>query len=557
MTTLLEQPMETNDVSSNVSFNDFNLPSFLRDGLKRLGFTSPTDIQGEAIPTLMSGQDLIAQSQTGSGKTGAFALPMLARITRNSRDIQALVMLPTRELCLQVTSVVKQLAGPAVRVTTIYGGASMGGQIRGLSQGGYQVVIGTPGRLRDHLNRGTLRLDRLRMVVLDEADEMLDRGFVQDIEAILEAAPPPAQRQTALFSATLPEWVLDTARRQLKPDHASITISSEGHGLDIEHKIYDMKLPDKTVALRHLLDTNAEEPILVFARTKHGVKKLAARLQEEGYSADGLQGNLSQRAREDVMAAFRHRRIRVLVATNVGARGLDVSGISHVINFDLPESPELFTHRVGRTGRNGASGIAITFLTSEDRIKWREIERSMKDAGIEYTRQPWDGPKATPGSTDTVIIQPRPGEFRRSLGAPGARKFEGGREYGSDFGALRRFENNREGGRDFSAPRRFEGDRERRQEFGAPRRFEKRNDAPRDFGANRFEGDAEPGNEAFPARRYDRATERKGGFGPGKRFDRPANGRSRAGESGGGRNFENDDRGGFKGSRSSKFKKSY
>ena len=571
MTTLLEQPVET---TNNTSFNDFNLPSFLREGLKRLGFTSPTGIQSEAIPVLMTGQDLIAQSQTGSGKTGAFAIPMLARITRNSRDLQALVMVPTRAPCLQVPDVVQPLAGPAVRVTPIYGGASMGGQIRGLSQGGYQVVIGTPGRLRDHLNRGTLRLDKLRMVVLDEADEMLDRGFVQDIEAILEAAPPSAQRQTALFSATLPEWVMETAVKQLKPGHASITVSPEGQGPDIEHRIYDMKLPDKTVALRHLLDTNSDESILVFARTKHGVKKLAARLQEEGYSADGLQGNLSQRAREDVMAAFRHRRIRVLVATNVGARGLDVSGISHVINFDLPESPELFTHRVGRTGRNGASGIAITFLTGEDRLKWREIERSMKEAGIDYNRMPWDGPRATPGATDTVIIQPRPGEFRRSLGAPG-RKFDGGREYGSDFGAPRRFEGerdrnsdfgaprrfegDRERGNNFGAPRRFEGDRERRQErdFGAPRRFEKR-DTSRDFAAPRFEGEAEPGNENFPARRYDRASERKGNFGPGKRFDRPANSNSRQDrEFDKPRRFENNDRGGFKGGRTAKFKKDF
>lgn len=559
MTTLLERPVET----TNTSFNDFNLPSFLREGLKRLGFVSPTGIQSEAIPTLMTGQDLIAQSQTGSGKTAAFAIPMLARVTRNSRELQALVMVPTRELCLQVTNVVKQMAGPAVRVTPIYGGASMGGQIRGLSQGGYQVVIGTPGRLRDHLNRGTLRLDKLRMVVLDEADEMLDRGFVQDIEAILEAAPPAAQRQTALFSATLPEWVMETAVKQLKPGHASITISSEGHALDIEHRIYDMKLPDKTVALRHLLDTNPDESILVFARTKHGVKKLAARLQDEGYSADGLQGNLSQRAREDVMAAFRHRRIRVLVATNVGARGLDVSGISHVINFDLPESPELFTHRVGRTGRNGASGIAITFLTGEDRLKWREIERSMKEAGIEYTRMPWDGPRATPGATDTVIIQPRPGEFRRSLGAPG-RRFDGGREYGSDFDKPRRFEGDRERGSDFGGPRRFEGDRERRpaRDFGEPRRFEKR-DNPRDFAAARFEGEAEPGNTTFPARRYDRASERKGNSFPGKRFDRPANGNGnsrpdRDREFGKPRRFENNERGGgFKGGRSSKFKRDF
>jgi ATP-dependent RNA helicase DeaD len=532
LTTLLEQPIETPETTA-ASFNDFNLPTFLREGLKRLGFTSPTGIQSQAIPFLMDGQDLIAQSQTGSGKTAAFAIPLLARITRQSRDLQALIMLPTRELCLQVTGVIKQLAGPAVRVTPIYGGASMGGQIRGLSQGGYQVVVGTPGRLRDHLNRGTLRLDRLRMVVLDEADEMLDRGFVQDIEAILEAAPPPAQRQTSLFSATLPDWVLQTAVKQLRPGFASIIVSPDaGKGLDIEHKIYDMKLADKTVALRHLLDTNSSEPMLVFARTKHGVKKLAARLQDEGYSADGLQGNLSQRAREDVMAAFRHRKIRVLVATNVGARGLDVSGISHVINFDLPESPELFTHRVGRTGRNGASGIAITFLTGEDRLKWREIERSLKDAGIEYNRQAWDGPKAAPGA-EPAIIQPKPGEFRRSNG----------------FGAPRRFEDNRERGNGYGAPRRFEGDRERSNGFGAPRRFENRDQGNSFSAPRRFEGEAERGNEANPPRRYDRS-------GPGS-FNRTGpKGRSNA-ESGGPRRFENSERGNFKGPKGPRFSKGY
>ncbi len=549
MTTLLEQSMEQPTEISGASFNEFNLPPFLLEGLKRLGFTSPTGIQSQAIPFLMDGQDLMAQSQTGSGKTGAFAVPLLARVTRQSRDLQALVMVPTRELCLQVTQVIKQLAGPAIRVTPIYGGASMGGQIRGLAQGGYQVVVGTPGRLRDHLNRGTLRLNKLRMVVLDEADEMLDRGFLQDIEAILEAAPPVAQRQTALFSATLPQWVMETAASQLRPGYASIVVSPDaGKGLDIEHKIYDMKLADKTVALRHLLDTNAAEPMLVFARTKHGVKKLAARLQEEGYSADGLQGNLSQRAREDVMAAFRHRKIRVLVATNVGARGLDVTGISHVINFDLPESPELFTHRVGRTGRNGASGIAITFLTGEDRLKWREIERSLKDAGIDYNRQTWDGPKATPGS-ETIIIQPRPGEFRRSFEGnrdrnfEAPRRFENSRERGNDFGAPRRFEGNRErGGNDFAAPRRFEGDRDRNSEAAAPRRFEKRDQSSSFSAPRRFEGEAEPGNEAGAPRRYDRSTafNRTGPKGRGN------------GGSGAPRRSENGERSNFKGPKFSK-----
>ncbi|MDB5082479.1 MAG: hypothetical protein JWP00_4403 [Chloroflexi bacterium] len=541
MTILLEQPTEL----TGASFNDFNLPPFLSEGLKRVGFANPTGIQSEAIPLLMSGQDLVAQSQTGSGKTGAFAIPLLARITRQSRDLQALVMVPTRELCLQVTNVIKQLAGPAIRVTPIYGGASMGGQIRGLSQGGFQVVVGTPGRLRDHLNRGTLRLDRLRMVVLDEADEMLDRGFVQDIEAILEAAPPVAQRQTALFSATLPDWVMQTAVKQLRPGYASIIVSPDaGKALQIEHKIYDMKLADKTVALRHLLDTNDAEPMLVFARTKHGVKKLAARLQDEGYSADGLQGNLSQRAREDVMAAFRHRKIRVLVATNVGARGLDVSGISHVINFDLPESPELFTHRVGRTGRNGASGTAITFLTGEDRLKWREIERSLKEAGIDYNRQAWDGPKAAPGA-EPAFIQPKAGEFRRSLAAP--RRFEDSRERSNDFGAPRRFENSRERGNDFGAPRRFEGDRDRSSGFGAPRRFEKRDQGTSFNAPARFEGEPAQGNEATPARRYDRSTS----------FNRTGpKGRSNS-ESGAPRRFENGERSTFKGPKGPKFSKGF
>ena len=185
------------------------------------------------------------------------------------------------------------------------------------------------------------------MIVLDEADEMLDRGFAPDVEAIIQAAPPAAQRQTALFSATLPEWVMQTANKHLRPDYASIALTpNAGSRAEIAHEVYDMNTADKTFALRHLLDTYDKQPILVFVRTKFGVKKLADKLQDEGYSAAGLQGNLSQRAREEVMSAFRNGRVRVMVATNVGARGLDVSGISHVINFDLPESTELFTHRL-------------------------------------------------------------------------------------------------------------------------------------------------------------------------------------------------------------------
>ncbi|HEX2916478.1 MAG TPA: DEAD/DEAH box helicase [Chloroflexia bacterium] len=416
MTNLLEKELNFTEETQNpevrqLTFNRYKLPGFLREGLKRAGFVNPTTIQAQAIPVLLEGKDLVGQSHTGSGKTAAFAIPLLARINRQSRDLQAMVIVPTRELAIQVTTVVKTLAGPAIRVTPIYGGASMEGQIRGLNRGGYQAVVGTPGRIRDHLNRGTMKLGNLQLLVLDEADEMLDRGFAQDIEAIIQSMPQSDQRQTALFSATLPEWVMDTARKHLRPDYASIELEPTPESRpDIEHLIYDMKLADKGIALRHLLDTHFQSPILVFARTKHGVKKLSDRLEREGYSVAGLQGNLSQRAREEVMSAFRNNRIRIMVATNVGARGLDVSGVSHVINYDLPESAELFTHRVGRTGRNGASGTAITFLTSEDRPKWREIERAMQQRGIDLDRKPWDGPRAEPGS-EPEFIQPKQRSF--------------------------------------------------------------------------------------------------------------------------------------------------
>jgi ATP-dependent RNA helicase DeaD len=254
-------------------------------------------------------------------------------------------------------------------------------------------------------------------LVLDEADEMLDRGFGPDVEAIMQATPPSSERQTALFSATLPEWVQQTARKHLKPDHRSIKLSSgETTRPDIEHLIYDMAPIDKIPALRHLLNTNNDQSILVFARTKHGVKKLATKLEEEGFSAAGLQGNLSQKAREDVMHAFRHGRVRILVATNVGARGIDVSGISHVINFDLPENAELFTHRVGRTARNGASGTAITFLTGEDRPKWQEIERVLAKDKVPMVRKHWDGPRA--GANEQLFTQPQ----QRGMGQPPRRQ---------------------------------------------------------------------------------------------------------------------------------------
>ncbi len=485
-------------------FSVYGLPPFLQEGLRRIGFEQPTDIQAQSIPPLMAGNDLVAQSQTGSGKTAAFAIPILARIQRQSRDLQALVMVPTRELALQVTQVFKALAGPSVRVTPIYGGAGMEGQIRGLQHGGYQVVIGTPGRLRDHLNRGTLPLNNLKMLVLDEADEMLDQGFAPDVEAIIERMPPTARRQTALFSATLPEWVAQTAAKHLRADHAKVKMDvGEAGRPDITHLIYDMHPADKTFALRHLLDNAASDaPVLVFARTKHGVKKLAERLQGEGYQAAGLQGNLSQRAREEVVAAFRANKIRIMVATNVGARGLDVNGIGHVINFDLPESAELFTHRVGRTARNGASGTAITFLTGEDRAKWPEIERAMTKEGVNLERKRWDGPKAEPGAIPAII---QPVQWR------GGSRQQDSRPFGSRPQENRSFGNRPQDSRSFgsrSQENRFSDSRPQENRFSDSRPQENRfSDNRRKGPVSSFEGEdfgnrrpAADGNRRSPER---------------------------------------------------------
>lgn len=502
---LTAELQEKEIINSNAGFADFGLPPFLREGLKRMGFEQPTDIQAQAIPALMNGQDLMAQSQTGSGKTAAFALPLLARVQRGSRELQALIMVPTRELALQVTQVFKDLAGPSVRITPIYGGAGMEGQVRGLRTGGYQVVVGTPGRLRDHLNRGTLRLDRVRMIVLDEADEMLDRGFAPDVEAIVQAAPPAAQRQTALFSATLPEWVTETASKHLRPSYASIALTPDASSrAEIAHEVYDMNTADKTFALRHLLDTYDKQPILVFVRTKFGVKKLSDKLQEDGYSAAGLQGNLSQRAREEVMSAFRNGRVRVMVATNVGARGLDVSGISHVINFDLPESTELFTHRIGRTGRNGASGTAITFLTGEDRGRWRDIERSLTQEGIEIKRQHWDGPKAAPGAAP-AFIQPLPRGFGGGGGGRfgGSRQEEPRRQFAPRPAANDNFRNSRETFAPAAPSRGRSGNQNRRDFEPAGNRSSNQGDFVPADNRNRNQGDFDRTRENGNDRRFD------------------------------------------------------
>ncbi len=365
------------------SFAALDLLPALHRVLEGQGLVRPTPIQADAIPPLLAGRDVIGQARTGSGKTLAFALPLVQRADPGVSAIQALVLVPTRELAIQVGSVLAPVAASRrLRHTLLYGGRSLVPERRALARA--QIVIGTPGRTLDHLRQGNLSLVGLAMFVLDEADEMLDRGFAPDVERILAYAP--RQRQTALFSATLPAWVADVAARHVR-NPVTIEVDAETPAPpEIEHMVYDIDAKTKLDALRSLLDRRAGGSVIVFGRTKHGVKKLAQRLEALGYPAAALQGNLSQNARERVMANFRSGAVPILLATNVAARGLDVPEVAQVINYELPESAEWFTHRVGRTGRMGRRGRAITFLTSEDGTKWRQFEKAL---GRRLERRRW------------------------------------------------------------------------------------------------------------------------------------------------------------------------
>ena len=378
-----ETPIDTVYGSGPV-FSEMPLKDSTRAAISRMNISQPTPIQEKAIPHLLEGRDLKGQARTGSGKTLAFAVPLAEKCDPTVRRVQALVLVPTRELAIQVAGVVEALASPQkLRVTLLYGGRSLRPEYTALRNGSH-IIIGTPGRTLDHLRQGTLDLKAVRFLVLDEADEMLDRGFTQDVEAILDRTP--SERQTALFSATMPSWVAKTSAKHMREP---VTVALDARiqaPPTVEHLIYTIQKSDKLAALQTLLDQREGAPVLVFGKTKHGVKHLAQQLAASGYPVGALQGNLSQPARERVMKDFRSGSAPILVATNVAARGLDIEGIGRVINYDLPDSEQLFTHRVGRTGRMGRAGEAVTFITIDEERKWREIERGL---GRRFTRKPW------------------------------------------------------------------------------------------------------------------------------------------------------------------------
>ena len=342
--------------------------------LKEMGFTVPTKIQAESIPILMQGVDLISQAMTGSGKTAAFGIYITESIDKNLRKPQALILTPTRELAVQVTQELKNIGKHHhLSVVTVYGGASINVQADQLKRGAH-IVVGTPGRIMDMLERRALHLDGVRIAVLDEADRMLDMGFIDDVKRILEHTPD--HRQTLLFSATMPDEIRALANRYMK-NPESLTVSTDAVPIDKIKQSYIMvEGRKKFPMLTGILKSENPELALVFVRTKYEASKIAHKLNQEGFKANSLHGNLSQNQRDKAMHAFKHGHSSVMVATDIAARGLDISGITHVINYDLPIDGNTYSHRVGRTARAGASGKAYSFVTPEQRMELRDITRT-------------------------------------------------------------------------------------------------------------------------------------------------------------------------------------
>ncbi|WP_405079735.1 DEAD/DEAH box helicase [Paenibacillus chitinolyticus] len=346
------------------NFSEFDLDAKVIKAITEMGFEESTPIQEKTIPLAIEGHDLIGQAQTGTGKTAAFGIPLVSKIEPSEDRIVALIMCPTRELAIQVAEEVSKLGRfKGIRSLPIYGGQDIGKQIRALKKRP-QIIIGTPGRLLDHINRKTIKLEDVKTVVLDEADEMLDMGFMDDIQSILSLVP--AERHTMLFSATMPPNIQKLAQQFLtNPQHVSVIPKHVSAPL-IDQAYVEVHEKQKFEALSRLIDMESPELAIVFGRTKRRVDELAEALQKRGYAAEGLHGDLSQNQRDNVMRKFRDGSIEVLVATDVAARGLDVSGVTHVVNFDLPQDPESYVHRIGRTGRAGKEGTAWTFVTPRE-----------------------------------------------------------------------------------------------------------------------------------------------------------------------------------------------
>ncbi len=359
------------------TFNALGLSAPVLAAINQKGFEEPTAIQAITIPVMLRGEtDIIGQAQTGTGKTAAFGLPLVDLIDSRERAIQALVLVPTRELAIQVSEEINSLkADKVLRIVPIYGGQSIDQQLRRLARGAH-IIVGTPGRIIDHINRGTIKLDAIRHLILDEADEMLNMGFIEDIEEIMRHTS--SDKRTLLFSATMPARIRDLARKYMK-GYELLKVERDQLVANLTEQIYfEVRAADKFEALCRIIDIEDQFYGLIFCRTKNDVDELASRLIDRGYDAQPIHGDISQAQRERTLAQFKRQQITILAATDVAARGIDVSNLTHVINYSLPQDPESYIHRVGRTGRAGRQGAAITFITPSEYKRLMFIQRIAK-----------------------------------------------------------------------------------------------------------------------------------------------------------------------------------
>lgn len=359
-----------------MKFEEFSLSDGVSKAIKDMGFSVPTPIQEKSVPYALNGRDIIGQAQTGTGKTVAFGIPMVEKIVTLERAVQAIVLTPTRELAVQVAKEIEKVGKyRQITVLPVYGGQPIEKQLRQLRKG-VHVVVGTPGRVIDHIRRGTLSLTSVRFAVLDEADRMLDMGFIDDMKFILAQIPSGCQKM--MFSATIPSQIAWLAKRYMK-DPVEIMVSKDTPTVpQIKQMFFEVTEFDKLNALTRLIDLEKEGVFLVFRRTKAGVDDLAAALKARGYNVLAIHGNCSQNERDRVMRLFRIGKIDILVATDVAARGLDIDGITHVVNYDIPQDAESYVHRIGRTARAGKGGAAITFVTHWEYSELRRIQAFSK-----------------------------------------------------------------------------------------------------------------------------------------------------------------------------------
>ncbi|MEJ2683492.1 MAG: DEAD/DEAH box helicase [Candidatus Sulfobium sp.] len=393
-----------------MGFDTFNLHPKVAAGIAAAGYVSPTPIQARAIPPVMEGRDVMGLAQTGTGKTAAFVLPILHRLMQGKRGcLQALIIAPTRELAGQIHESIGVLGRQTrLRSTSIYGGVDINQQIRRL-RGGVEIVVACPGRLLDLVDHGAISLSHLEVLVLDEADRMFDMGFLPDIRRIVRNVP--AKRQTLLFSATMPDDIRRLAREVLSAP-VTVQVNASAPASTVTHALYPVEQHLKTALLLELLRQTDTESVLVFTRTKHRAKRVGQLLEKSGYLAASLQGNLSQNRRQAALDGFRGGSYKILVATDIAARGIDVTRISHVINYDMPDTVDAYTHRIGRTGRAEKTGDAFTFITNEDEDIVRGIERTLGEKVERRTMDGFDYKRKAP-VRDTEFHRP-PRETRRS-----------------------------------------------------------------------------------------------------------------------------------------------